>query len=169
VRTLPDALRESFLQKRNILNKLTLISLIGITAFLFLSCKEKSTTSDESPPIAFSSSSSNCLTQTLQKGSMLDSVFTSTFQNTLIIDFSVRANCCPDSNRFVISQSLSHDSILVAVTDTAQNNCRCNCMYMVHCEIAGLPQDRYIVRCRQIDLNGGIIDPIHLTVVNRIR
>jgi hypothetical protein len=141
-------------------------------SFLFIlcalvSCKDKSTNIDQRIPF-FSYETSKCVSSGLAKRSkiMSDSIFSYSFSQNLIFDFSVKGNCCPDSNRFIISHDTRSDTIVITVIDTAQNLCRCSCLYMVHVELDNLSLDSYIIRCR---LGNGqtFIDPIHLVTVAR--
>jgi hypothetical protein len=118
----------------------------GCIMSLLLSCKED-TTDPQNTEIVFSANGSTCASHGLAKGSTLDSLFTYSFSNDLLIDFSVWSNCCPDSNRFFINQFFSADTLHVVVTDTAQHLCRCVCPYVIHAEFQNLPADHYIVRC----------------------
>ena len=148
--------------------KLTsMIAASGFFIFVCFSCKDKSTNTGTQPPISFSSQSSNCLSHGLSKSGGLDSVFTYSFTQSLIIDFSVNANCCPDSNRFNISNIIGKDTLIISVADTARSLCYCNCLYMIHVEFGNLSNDHYVVRCR-IGNSQGYDDPIHLVNVYRI-
>ena len=141
------------------------IFILGFLILALLSCKDKAT-GPVDQPTSFSHLSSKCVTQGLAKGSRPDSIFTYSFTDKLLVDFSVQANCCPDSNRFAVSYAMSADTILISVADTAGNLCRCICTYMIHTEFGGLQRDRYVVRCR---IGTGQIydDPIHLVQVFR--
>ena len=139
---------------------------LGIIVLLSFSCKEKSTGPTTQQPVLFSSRSSKCLSQGFAKSSGLDSVFTYSFTDTLLIDFSAIANCCPDSDRFEISQEIGTDTLIVSVADTALHLCRCVCPYMIEVEFVGLPNDHYVIRCRIGDPQG-YVDPIHLVNVYR--
>jgi len=139
---------------------------LGFIVFLCFSCKDKSTNPETQSTISFSSQSSKCLSHGLAKSSGLDSVFTYSFTQSLIIDFSVNANCCPDSNRFNISNIIRADTLIVSVADTARSLCHCICLYMIHVEFGNLPNDHYVVRCR-IGNSQGYDDPIHLVNVYR--
>lgn len=75
-----------------------------------------------------------------------DSCFTYLFDSNLIIDFCVTANCCPDSDRFVLSADIISNNISITVQDTAADLCRCICPYLVHAEFCELPLDDYLVR-----------------------
>ncbi len=149
------------------MNKGILIATVGAIFIGAFSCKEKTTNPPAQPPITFSYESSSCL-RGLPKKSLADSTFVYSFGDTLVLDFSVRANCCPDSNRFRVSWLLSGDTIVVAVADTAENLCRCWCPYMIHTEVAHLPNDHYVVRCT-IDNYFSAQNPIHLVNVYRSR
>ncbi len=146
------------------MNKPVLVIAVGLTALLCFSCKEKSANPETQAPGSFSYESSKCMRGVLQKASVSDSVFTYTFSDKLIIDFSVTANCCPDSNRFSVSSTTGIDTIVVAVVDTAQNLCKCICPYMIHAEFGNLPNDHYVVHCT-IGNSQGYTDPIHLVNV----
>ena len=138
---------------------------LGSLVFLYFSCKEIPTLPNQSP-ISFSSQYSKCLSQGLPKISVLDSIFTYSFSDNLITDFSVIANCCPGSNRFSVSSLGGTDTLVVAVADTAQGLCDCVCLYMVHAEFNNLPNDHYVVRCTYGNLTG-YHETIHLVRVNR--
>ena len=73
-----------------------------------------------------------------------DSCFTYDFDRVLYLSWCVPANCCPDSNRFALSSKVRLDTIIVAVRDTAQRNCRCTCPYTICASFAELPLDRYV-------------------------
>ena len=81
----------------------------------------------------------------LSKSITGDSCFDYQFDTDLILDFCVNANCCPDSNRFDLSYEIKHDTIEVAVKDTAADLCRCICSYIIHAEFYDLPEDKYYV------------------------
>jgi hypothetical protein len=132
---------------------------------LFLSCKEKST-NPQNTEIVFSANSSNCALHGLGKASALDSIFTYSFSSDLLIDFSVWSNCCPDSNRFIINQFSSADTLHVVVTDTARHLCYCICPYIIHAEFQNLPADHYIVRC-VLQTPAGIPELFHLVHIYR--
>jgi hypothetical protein len=139
-----------------------ILGFVIVTAF---SCKARST-DPEDQPTSFTHLSSKCITHGLAKGTGLDSLFTYSFTDKLLIDFSVFSNCCPDSNRFAVTYAIAADTIVIAVADTAQNLCRCICTYMIHAEFAGLQRDHYVVRCK-IGNDQGYDDPIHLVQVFR--
>lgn len=73
--------------------------------------------------------------------------FSYSFTDTLTVDFCLPANCCPDSNRFEFSYTISNDRISVAVADTAEHLCRCICPYVIRAEIHDLTLDRYVFIC----------------------
>lgn len=143
-------------------------AMVCVSAFVLLlcvSCKERPTGPFAFPEASFSSQYSKCLGG-LAKGSVLDSVFTYSFVDTLLIDFSVIANCCPDSNRFDVSSTVASDTIVISVADTARALCLCVCPYMIEARFANLVADHYVVRCR-IGNSQGYEDPIHLVRVDR--
>jgi hypothetical protein len=131
-------------------------------------CKEKSTEVVEAGIPSITYTTSHCLFSGLgrRSNSITDSICTYSFVDTLILYFSVAGNCCPDSNRFVVNHEIHRDTILFTVTDTAQNNCRCNCLYMIHTEVSNLSFNRYVVRCR-LENDHEYFDPIHLVIVSR--
>jgi hypothetical protein len=138
---------------------------LGTLLLLCFSCKDRSIAPSGQPIVSFSSQYSKCLGG-LAKSSTLDSVFTYSFSDTLLIDFSAISNCCPDSDRFDVSSTVGSDTIVVSVADTAQHLCRCVCPYMVEARFANLPNDHYLVRCR-ISSAQDSTDPIHLVDVYR--
>ena len=113
--------------------------LIGLLLFIF-AC-ESDNTYNAQPNF----SQSGCLDDGLGKIADMDSLFYYSFDNSLIIDFSVSANCCPDSNRFTISSDIFEDTITITVTDTAAHLCNCTCPYILHTEFYDLPRDCYVV------------------------
>ena len=139
---------------------------IAFACVLLLSCKDRSTGPDNRAVVTFRSESSGCLSKVTPSTGAVDSSFAYSFHDSLLIDFSVTANCCPDSGRFNISQFAGSDTVVITVTDTAVNGCRCVCPYMIHAVFEHLPNDRYAVRCR-ICNSGGCSDPIYLVNVRR--
>lgn len=141
-----------------------------IALCIALGCKEKSTELSESGSPVFSYATSHCVGSGLPKTNVMsgDSIFTYSFHNDLRLDFSSYGNCCPDSNRFIVSSIIRHDTILIAVTDTSENLCRCLCLYMVHSELKGLPLNRYVVQCILADENA-VRDTLHTATVIRQR
>lgn len=69
------------------------------------------------------------------------------FENSLIIDFCVNGNCCPDSNRFVFNYKIKENQIDIFVDDIAPNLCKCICNYTIHADILGLSNTKYFVKC----------------------
>jgi hypothetical protein len=80
-----------------------------------------------------------------------DSCFTATFTQNLLIDFCLVANCCPDTNRFVLNTLINSDTILITAADTAASLCRCLCDYTVRAEFQNLPLSQYLVLCSYKD------------------
>ena len=148
------------------MKKLLIPATAAMLCFFSLSCAKLTT--DPGASITFSARSSKCLTHNTPGVNGLDSLFLYSFPDSLVLDFSVKANCCPDSNRFSISQTTGSDTIVVTVTDTAENGCRCVCPYMIHTSFESLPYDRYVVRCR-LCASGDCDDPIYLVEVVRSR
>ncbi len=79
----------------------------------------------------------------VNKAAVLDSCFSYTFTDKLVVEFCVEGNCCPDSNRFIFTQDITADTINITVTDIEANLCRCFCNYLLHYESAGLPLNSY--------------------------
>jgi hypothetical protein len=93
-----------------------------------------------------------CKSGQLGKGSAAtDSCFTYQFHDALVVDFCASANCCPDSNRFLIRHEIRSDTIFVTIADTAAALCRCTCTYLLHAEFHGLAKDRYVFVCQRQD------------------
>jgi len=92
-----------------------------------------------------------CQNNVLAKTTNNDSCFNYTFHQSLIVDFCVSANCCPDSDRFDLSHNNSNDTIFVAVTDTAAQLCDCICNYNIHFEKYNLLLNSYLFYCSYND------------------
>jgi hypothetical protein len=93
-----------------------------------------------------------CKSRLLVKGSQsVDSCFTYQFHDALIVDFCASANCCPDTNRFLIRHEMRSDTISVTIADTAAALCRCVCTYLLHAEFRDLSGDRYVFVCKRQD------------------
>jgi hypothetical protein len=86
-----------------------------------------------------------------------DSCFTYQFHDALDVYFCASANCCPDSNRFLIEHEIRNDTILVTIADTAGHLCRCNCTYMLHAEFQNLPGDQYQFVCQREDYSSKLV------------
>ena len=167
-----EAVRRNHLSQHVITLKMLYRGMIaGLVALLVVSCNQKSTESliDSNPSFAFRPS--KCAGPVLLKGSGNDSSFTYTFADTLSMDFSVSANCCSDSDRFDVANTVGSDTLSITIIDTAAYGCRCNCLYFIHAELAYLPEDHYVVRCRFVDLAAPYLnrDPAYLVDVYRAR
>lgn len=119
-----------------------------LCAFFFLSCIHHST---ESHQHAVLYQVSGCHNNVPSKSAFEDSCFSYHFQDPLTIDFCVRSNCCPDSQRFRLDYDIRRDTIVVTVTDTAAHLCRCICPYLIHAEFFDLPLDSYVFYCHYSD------------------
>lgn len=128
----------------------------GTRLFLLFLAINVSSCSDDEPTksdgkdikfISYQAGGCNNEVSLAKKGSFNDSCFTYSFRDTLKIDFCVWGNCCPDSNRFDTNYKISSDTLYVTVKDTAANLCRCECNYIVHVEMTGLPNDKYLFYC----------------------
>lgn len=113
-----------------------------------LCCSENNQIANSEKDIVFSAYQiPGCQDQyTLTKKSE-DSTFSYSFNDTLKVEFRVSGNCCPDSNRFIATNSIKNDTIYVTVNDTSINGCYCNCYYTMHMEITGLVKDKYFFYC----------------------
>lgn len=87
----------------------------------------------------------------LHKGASSDSCFSYQFHDVLLLDLCTSANCCPDSARFSIRNTISNDTIIVTLADTAGQLCNCVCVYKLHVEFHGLRNDSYQVVCKRED------------------
>jgi hypothetical protein len=148
--------------------KTTMLFLLLV--FALISCKDESTNPKNEQMSSFSFESSKCLSHRLGKGTapILDSMFTYSFDQYLVMDFSAQGNCCPDSGRFVLGHTIHMDTIFINVVDTAQNLCNCICPYMIHAEVKNLTLDKYIVCCRLGD-GHNYYDTLHLVVVEQAK
>ena len=138
-----------------------------------LCCKEHSSGTDASNGPSFTYRTSSCISSAYAKSlpgaraaAVSDSIFTYSFTQNLVLDFSATGNCCPDSNRFTVSQEVRGDTLLVTVVDTARNLCKCMCLYLIDVQWIDLPLNRYVVRCR-LGNGQAFIDPSHLVTVVR--
>jgi hypothetical protein len=93
----------------------------------------------------------------LGKTAVNDSCFSYQFHDALVVEFCMNANCCPDSNRFSFRHMVSHDTIMVSVSDTAAHLCRCICNYVLHMEFPGLPGDNYVFFCTRQDYSDRVV------------
>lgn len=77
--------------------------------------------------------------------------FSYRFDDIFIVDFCAEGNCCPNSNRFKFASEIRTDTIFVTVADTAANECRCVCTYMLRAGFRDLELDSYVFICRRED------------------
>jgi hypothetical protein len=125
--------------------KLAQSLLLGATLLSMLSCSDQPTESETVKAQLYQIP--GCGGHGLAKTAVGDSCFSYKFAQDLVVDFCVSANCCPDSQRFRFTHDIRHDTIFVAVTDTAANLCRCMCNYVIHAEFTDLPRDHYVFCC----------------------
>ncbi len=131
---------------------------------LVFGCAEKSTGPATTTSAVFEvpgcrpSSPGNALTS-------VDSCFSYEFQDQLSVDFCVSANCCPDSNRFLIDHGINADTITVTIADTAARLCRCNCRHWIHAQIHGLTADEYTFIVNQRD--SLVLQPLYRVAIHR--
>lgn len=133
--------------------------------FLFFSCSEKGTNPEEGM-IGFSFYSGKCGQDLQKKSGIQDSSFEYTFLDNLLIDLAVPGNCCPDSNRFIVSQNILNDTINISVEDTASNQCRCICNYHIYVQFNDLPENHYVVLCTLIGADNN--NPLYIADVYRM-
>ncbi len=115
--------------------------------FFSYSCSEDNPTKSKEKEIIFSAKQIKGCNNSLSKISEYDSCFTYNFEDTLKIDFCVFGNCCPDSNRFVTNYEIKNDTVFLNVADTAENNCKCMCNYIIHMELSNLSNNNYLFYC----------------------
>jgi hypothetical protein len=129
------------------------ISVIGILCVIVLACEESN-----EPEIAnlIAYQVRGCQPQLL-KVSANDSCFSYQFHDALIVDFCATANCCPDSNRFSFRHTVSHDTIMMTIADTARHLCNCTCTYALHTEFRDLPGDSYVFFCTREDYSSQLV------------
>jgi hypothetical protein len=75
----------------------------------------------------------------------LDGTLRWAFDGTLRLEFRVRANCCPNSDRFRVAVSCRAETLMVAVADTAPGLCLCDCPYVLTVQCPTLAASSYIV------------------------
>ncbi len=124
----------------------TFLLITFLAIVVLFSCKDEITYSEVNAKII---QDGKCRGSALSKSSATDSCFSYIFTNTLTIDFCVIGNCCPDSNRFTSSYSVTDSEIVIRIKDIAPNLCKCICKYIIHAEITELRNDRYTVKCIQ--------------------
>lgn len=113
--------------------------------FLFLvGCNEKSTEVETFVKIF---QLGKCNSYNLTKVTSDSLCFDYKFDKFLILNFCVKGNCCPDSNRFVFNYIIKENEINIFVDDVAPNLCKCICTYTIHTEITGLTNQKYLVSC----------------------
>ena len=104
---------------------------------IFNSCGEETSPEIKTMLYQIPGCKGNSLSKSMN--AQIDSCFHYSFTETLEIEFCVSGNCCPDENRFVTTSKILNDSITIAITDTAENLCRCICNYIIHGEFESLP------------------------------
>lgn len=106
------------------------------------SCKDNSTGPNTGANVLFSGYSSKCLSNGLSKVASSDSLSYS-FVDSLVINYLIEANCCPDSDRFVLGYSINQDTLAIQIADTDQSTCKCVCSYNTHFVFLNLTGDHY--------------------------
>jgi hypothetical protein len=143
------------------MQKLSIFLMLVFFISLCCSCEDKSVNEDQDVSAIFKQGKcGETFSKVISQDS--DSVFSYSFYSNLIIDFSVNANCCPDSNRFSVTHIISSDTIHITVADTAANLCRCICPYMIQAEFTDLSNDSYVVVCEK---SGGY--SLHNVIVHK--
>lgn len=130
-----------------------LLGIAGLACLSVISCSQQPTNAEkeQTEVRAVLSQIPGCRNHATAKAALKDSCFSYQFAQTLVVDFCVSANCCPDSGRFDLTYEIRNDTIDVAVADTAANLCRCVCTYVIHAEFTGLRRDRYVFCCHDGD------------------
>jgi hypothetical protein len=118
----------------------------SVIFFFLLSCNESGTNPEKNLP-GFSFYSGKCGRDLLELFGARDSSFEYSFQNDLLIDFIASGNCCPDSDRFIVSSDILSDTIYITVEDTAAHLCRCMCNYHIYSKFSNLQENHYTVLC----------------------
>lgn len=126
---------------------------IGVLALLIPTCEQ----STDAPSPSVSAFQVPGCGGHLGKAAVNDSCFSYQFRDALVVEFCMNANCCPDSNRFSFRHTVSHDTIYVAVSDTAAHLCHCICNYVLHMEFRDLPGDNYVIFCTQEDYSDRVV------------
>lgn len=143
------------------INKLVLLIAV-MSLIAFFNCKDEITFSEVRANIF---QDGKCRGSALSKTSVADSCFNYIFSNKLSLDFCVIGNCCPDSNRFTSSYSVTDSEIVIRIKDIEPNLCKCICKYMMHAEIVKLRNDWYTVKCIQEFEDHD--DQLYLKTINR--
>jgi hypothetical protein len=128
------------------MKKCGLFFVIAMSVGIFFSCSDKSSNPGNQQVKASLYQVGGCQSH-LAKVSEVDSCFSYQFGEKLVVDFCLTGNCCPDSNRFVLSHKISNDTIYIVAVDTAEHLCRCICKYVIHAEFENLPLSHYIFYC----------------------
>ena len=124
-----------------------------LKSFLFLllfliGCNEKSTETETFIKIY---QLGKCNSYNLTKVTSDSLCFNYKFESSLVLDFCVKGNCCPDSNRFIFNYKINENQIDIFVDDIAPNLCKCICNYTIHADILGLSNSKYFVKCYSKD------------------
>jgi hypothetical protein len=140
------------LQKEVVMQKYLIILILTAMVFLFIACKDESTSSSPAP---VDYKTSGCISPGLGKriaGVSADSIFSYHFTGGgLDLNFTVGATCGRKENAFLVNCTVRDDTIDVHVIDTCMDHARCFCIYMATVSTIPVVQDRYIVRCTFID------------------
>lgn len=128
------------------MKKIFLIASIFVVLLIFWNCNDKSVNNDSETSASYKQGKCG---ESFLKGnaSGTDSVFSYSFDSKLVIDFSVNANCCPDSGRFSVTHLFASDTLTIVVADTAIKGCHCICPYMIEAEFGDLSDNSYLVIC----------------------
>ena len=118
--------------------------LLGAILLYCSSCKEKSTAPETTADIVFSGYSTTCLSHGISKVSVDSLVYS--FTDSLVIDYLIEANCCPNSNRFILGYGINLDTLTIQIADTGRSECNCVCSYNTHFVFSNLSDDHYFVR-----------------------
>jgi hypothetical protein len=152
------------------MSRQVLLAVAGIVIVVFFSCPEKVTNPDEHTAPAFSYNVGKCIPMPTIRA-FADSAFSYSFADTLLVDFWVIANCCPDSDRFDVISTVGTDTLFITIVDTAASLCNCTCPYFIHAEFGNLPKAHYVVRCRFTCLASPYLDrdALYLVEVHKVK
>ncbi len=139
------------------MKRIVLSILVSAMAAVLVTCSEKSTGPGNQDVGAKLYQIKGCLSSAkLAIAGLPDSCFGYRFGDTLVVEFCLTGNCCPDSNRFTLTGETRGDTIFVAAADTAERLCYCICDYRVRAEFTNLVLNHYRFICRRSDDSGKV-------------
>ncbi|HUI29832.1 MAG TPA: hypothetical protein VLX91_06410 [Candidatus Acidoferrales bacterium] len=133
------------------MKKIGLFFLLAISSGILITCSDKSSDPGKQQVKTSLTQVGGCGSHQLGKVSMWDSCFTYQFDQNLEVNFFLSGNCCPDSNRFLLSNRISNDTIFVVAMDTAAQVCNCVCNYTINAKFENLSLSHYVFYCTRAD------------------